>query len=457
MRTTTHQPLRASVRFLAALTLLALVLAACAPPGGSDDDGDEPAATDDAGDDDDAAGEDADGDDAPAASGDTILIAAAMPLTGPFASDGIEMEQGLTLAIEEYNEAGGVLGRQLELRTCDVGALEVDTIQACAERLLGENPDAVITGYDNSGVNTLAFGQGDMPYLHAVTMLAAIQPVIDDPEQFGNVFQYDPSDIDYGTDTAENLPTIAAQMGFDLDANKTIAVVTTDYSYNAVGAEQFIEDMEAQGFEVVVNEVTPFGVEEWGPIISNIIAAEPAVVSFWNLDPADAARFISQLDRATQDSGLEALVYMQYTPSIPEFLELAGDSAEGVLWSTVIGVSEIQVDPGPYAERFEERFGNEPQGIYGFVLRDAVDIWAAAVERAGCVDCFDEVIEELRATDHAGFAGRFQFSPVEEGQFAMQGEDLIPTIWSQVQGGEHVRIFPTVLAEADPVLPPWLP
>ena len=33
-----------------------------------------------------------------------------------------------------------------------------------------------------------------------------------------------------------------------------------------------------------------------------------------------------------------ALVYLQYGPSQPEFLNLAGSAAEGFVWSTVLGV-----------------------------------------------------------------------------------------------------------------------
>jgi branched-chain amino acid transport system substrate-binding protein len=379
---------RIRISRIALIVGMVALLAACAPPGGS-----EPAAPSGGGE---------------AASGDPIIVASALPLTGPYASDGEEMKQSLDMAIDEYNAAGGILGRPLELRTCDVAALEVDTIQACAERLLGENPHAVITGYDDSGVNTLAFGQGQMPYLHAVTMLAAVQPVIDDPDTYGNVFQYDPSDVDYGTDSAVRLPEIAAQIGFDLEANKTIAIVTTDYSYNTVGADKFREEMEAQGYETVVYEVTGFGVEEWGPVLAKIQAAEPGIISFWNLDPADAARFITQLSRAVQDSGLQSLVYMQYTPNIPEFLELAGPAAEGVLWSTVIGATDIAIGQEAFddhTQRFVDRYGAPPQGIYGYVLRDAFDIWAEAVEAAGCAECFDDVIANIRTTSFKGFAG----------------------------------------------------
>src|SRR3990170_6246748 len=102
---------RSMWRFSVGLVLVVLVGAACAP--GDDEGGGDGAEEGD------------------------IVVASAMPLTGPFASDGEEMNQALEMAIDEYNGDGGVLGRQLTLVTCDVAALEVDTIQACAERLLG--------------------------------------------------------------------------------------------------------------------------------------------------------------------------------------------------------------------------------------------------------------------------------------------------------------------------------
>jgi branched-chain amino acid transport system substrate-binding protein len=394
---------------------------------------------------------------APTGSGEPILIGSAMPLTGPYASDGEEMQQALDLAIEDYNAAGGILGRQLELVTCDVADLAVDTIQACGERILGENPDAVITGYDDSGVNTLAFGEGDMPYLHATTMRAAVDPVIQDPVKYGNVFQYDPSDYDYGVNAADQLPKIAEQIGFT-PKNKSVAVISTDYAYNVVGSQAFKEFIGKQGYEIAVDEVTPFGVEEWGPILSKIEAAEPAFTTFWNLDPSDAARFMNQWHAKFGDSGFPSLVYMQYTPSIPEFLDLTAGTADGVLWATVIGVSDkIGLDKAEYTAKWATRFGGEPKSIHAYVVRDAFDIWAQAVEKAGCVDCFDQVNQAIRDTVYTGYAGTFDFAPLEEGQYGMAGDNLLPTLWSQVQGGKHVVVLPANAAEGEIQSPPWLP
>src|SRR5512136_840572 len=67
-----------------------------------------------------------------------ILIGAPMPLTGPYASDGEQMQMALEMAVAEQNAAGGLLGRQLKLIAGDVGALEAEKIKAVGERMVGE-------------------------------------------------------------------------------------------------------------------------------------------------------------------------------------------------------------------------------------------------------------------------------------------------------------------------------
>ncbi|HZD18891.1 MAG TPA: hypothetical protein VE669_12190, partial [Actinomycetota bacterium] len=79
---------RSWFRWVVVLALGMLVLGACAP--GEEEEGGQTGAT----------GAEETGD---------ILIASAMPLTGPYASDGEEMNQALEMAIDDYNAEGGVL------------------------------------------------------------------------------------------------------------------------------------------------------------------------------------------------------------------------------------------------------------------------------------------------------------------------------------------------------------
>jgi branched-chain amino acid transport system substrate-binding protein len=46
---------------------------------------------------------------------DVIKIAAGAPLTGPLAKQGQEVANAVKLAVEEWNQKGGVLGKQIEV------------------------------------------------------------------------------------------------------------------------------------------------------------------------------------------------------------------------------------------------------------------------------------------------------------------------------------------------------
>jgi ABC-type branched-subunit amino acid transport system substrate-binding protein len=380
----------------------------------------------------------------------TIKIGAPMPITGPYASDGEQMQKALELAVEEQNAKGGVLGKKLELIPGDVGALEAEKIKAVGERLMGEKVDVAITGYADSGVDAKVFGEYDIPYLHADALSADTDLVAQNPD-YRNVFQYCPSEVFYGIDTAANLFNVPAALKWT-PPNKKIAIIKVDYSYNVMAADKFGALAKEAGYEVVVDELTQFGVVEWGPILSKIDEAQPAYVTFWNLDPTDAARFMIQFKEKFGDKGLNALVYMQYTPNIPEFYQLAGDAANGVLWTT--DVAPVGKGVKEYTARWKAKFNEDPKSAYAYITRDAFDIWVAAVEKAGCSDCYEKVIENIRKTSHDGMGGLYEFT--ENDQQAKSGNEFLPTIWYQIQDGKNVIVGPEKLKEGGYTMPYWI-
>ena len=380
-----------------------------------------------------------------------ILVGCPMPLTGPYASDGEQMKMALELAAAEKNAAGGILGRQVELTFGDVGGLEAEKIKAVGERLIGAGVDAVITGYDDGGVDTKVFGEYDVPYLHGNAMTLCTAPVAENPDKYWNVFQYTYNDKAYGQDAAKNLFEIPKEIGWT-PPNKKIVIIKVDYAYNIMPADEFGKLAEAAGYEVVLDETVPFGVAEWGPILSKIESREPAYVTFWHLDPTDAARFIMQFNERFGEDGLNALVYMQYTPSIPEFLKLAGKSAEGLIW--VGGKYGFGPKFEEYKKRWQAKFESDPAGLYAEATRDAFDIWAAAVEKAGCVDCYKKIADNIRATNYDGLAGVYQFDPRD--QSAIQSDDNIPLIWNQIWDGKNIHTGGPKFKEAKYRKPPWI-
>src|SRR5690349_7052404 len=85
---------------------------------------------------------------------DTIKIGVTQPLTGAFAASGNYVAQGARLAGDEINQAGGVLGKKLELIVEDNKSNPTEAV-ATAEKLIVKDKVPVMLGAWGSGL-TLA-------------------------------------------------------------------------------------------------------------------------------------------------------------------------------------------------------------------------------------------------------------------------------------------------------------
>ena len=76
----------------------------------------------------------------PVASGkDPIKVGVPLPMTGPYASDGVGYYRGIKFAVDEINEAGGLLSRSLEI-------IRFDTLQGIFNPLGKEKGTVIENG-----------------------------------------------------------------------------------------------------------------------------------------------------------------------------------------------------------------------------------------------------------------------------------------------------------------------
>jgi branched-chain amino acid transport system substrate-binding protein len=176
---------------VALMAAASLTLAAC---GGGDED---TAATDPS-----AAPSASDG--GGAAEGDgTLTIGSLLPQTGNLAFLGPPEFAGVELAIQEINEAGGVLGKPVEYIEGDSGDAQQDVANPTVDRLLAANVD-VIVGAASSGVSFTVIDKitraGVVQYSPANT-----SPDFTDYEDNGLYFRTAPSDVLQGRILAETI------------------------------------------------------------------------------------------------------------------------------------------------------------------------------------------------------------------------------------------------------------
>lgn len=159
---------------------------------------------------------------------DTIKIGAPDPLTGIYAVDGNVMLNVTKLAVADINEAGGLLGKKLEVVEFDIEDMLPEKLIAAAEVLVTkEKCDLIITACNAMGPDVQAFGKYDVPYICNNASTVATNMVKDNPEQYWNCFQAGDNEPKYVAKTIETFMGFGYQM-----PNKKIAMVYSEYDWD---------------------------------------------------------------------------------------------------------------------------------------------------------------------------------------------------------------------------------
>lgn len=377
--------------------------------------------------------------------GTPIKIGVPAQLTGYAASDGFDTKAGAEMAVEDLNAKGGVLGRPVELVVYDTkDMLAEDAIGAAKFLVEDEKVDLVLSSYLNVAVDVQEFGKYDVPYLSAGGSRGTTDAITADFERNFNCFMYTD---DERSNTIQNYKNFNS-LGYEWPT-KTVALLTEDYQYNMWVVEAFRETATADGWQVVVDELFPMGTVEWKSQLSKIRAANPDLIFLASVNPADAVTFLKQF----LENPTNSVVYMQYVPSQPEFVDLAGEQANGLIYSVESGAL-----PGPKADDFKQRFTEKYDRKPGYYIPqqayDMVMMWAQAVETVGDPTKYREIAEHFVENPFTGICGTYKFRA--DNHVVEVNDETFPLHTIQFQNGEQVLLFPKKYASGTFQIPPWI-
>jgi branched-chain amino acid transport system substrate-binding protein len=386
---------------------------------------------------------------------DKITIGSASPITGPFAGDGRQMVRGQELAIEQINAAGGVGGRELVLVKVDTKDQSPDVMKTAVQSMMSKNVAALFMPFCSyTSVEYPILAQKKVPTFHVNTWHGNVDWVRENKAT--NVFQGDPTEQSYGSGFIATAKTLM-DAGAWTPTSESIYVVTSNDPYSLAIAEAFRDGMEQEGWQTQGFEQFTVPQAEWGGVLVKIRDANPGIVFFSDYAAGDEAAFIKQF----RESPTQSLVYQQYAPSVPEYLELAGDSADGVLWSTVVGVLAGDPIAQRFIDAFTEKFGTAPGFSNAGDQYDLVKLWAQAAAMAGDPYNFDAVNANLRKTVYRGVCGAYSFDNDGLTCIAYPDDTADPSVGMphltfQIQGGKQVVISPDPYSTGEFQLPEWL-
>ncbi len=363
-----------------------------------------------------------------------IRIGSPLPLTGFYANDGLHMKNAITLAVEDLNAAGGVLGCDVEMVPFDIQNMTPEDLTAAADQLVvKEDVAAVIAGYAGMGPDVAAFGRYDMIFIHNDATENVANMVMDDYENLSNVFM-----MSWWGEGPWGIEDFVAVSSYPYEfRNNKLAVLASEFEWDHKVSRGFIEAAEKAGWEVVMDETFAWDQAEWGTLLAKVRSRDPSLIFFSAQNPDSDVTFVRDFVRNPMDALVDLSVSVWWTGVVDSIGE-AGDGVVG--WITQ---QEVISDANPtgdmLAKRYAERFGIEPQASWVFAY-DAVGIWASAANRAGTVDD-KAVAAEMLKVPYEGFGGRFAFDP-EHGNAIRPTPDQ-PNFHGQIQGGKFCPIMIT--------------
>jgi branched-chain amino acid transport system substrate-binding protein len=267
---------RRTWRAVAVLGVAGLALAACGGEEATDEDTDAPAETTEEMTEETAAAGGGEGD-------GTLTLGTLLPETGSLAFLGPPEFAGVELAVQEINEAGGVLGQDVAKIDSDSGDTTTDIATQSTTRLLGEGVDAII-GAASSAVSFTVIdqitGAGVVQFSPANT-----SPDFTDYDDNGLYFRTAPSDVLQGRVMGDLLVQ---------DGNLNVALLVLDDPYGTGLAENIQVSLEAGGGQLALDPVLyPEGTDNFSAQVTQVANANPDAVVIIGF--AETAQIINEM------------------------------------------------------------------------------------------------------------------------------------------------------------------
>ncbi|MGG6293205.1 urea ABC transporter substrate-binding protein [Leptolyngbya sp. AN02str] len=303
-----------------------------------------------------------------AASGDTIKVGILHSLSGTMAISEKSVVDSTMLAIKQINEAGGVLGKQIEPILED-GASDWPTFAEKARKLIDQ--DQVVTIF---GCWTSASRKAVLPVFEEKNHMLFYPVQYEGQECSKNIFY---------TGAAPNQQIEPSVDWLLENKGKEFFLVGSDYVFPRTANTIIKAQVEAKGGSVVGEDYLPLGNTEVAPIIAKIRSALPNGGVIYNTLNGDSnVAFFKEM----QGAGLTPERYPTMSVSIAEE-EVQAIGKEYLLgqyaaWNYFMTVETPENTA--FVEAFKAEYGdsrvtNDPMEA-GYI---SVNLWKQAVEKAG--------------------------------------------------------------------------
>lgn len=307
---------------------------------------------------------------AAAPAGDTIKVGFLGALTGDVAMFGKPTLEGMKMAAEEVNAAGGINGKKIEVVEADNRGDKQEGASV-TQKLISRDGVIAIVGDPTTGITKVAAPIAQKAGVVLLSAGATGPGVVENGDFIFRNTLLDsvaiPACIDF----------FAKDLGY-----KKVAVITSDNNDYSVGLSQTFRDAaKGKGIEIVADEKVKDGDKDFSGQVTNIKAKKPDVI-FYSGYYTEGALIMKE----ARKQGLKASMFGGDGIFSPKFVELGGPAVEGSM--AALGFSPEQASPvtAKFVEAFKKKFNGAEPGLFDAQGYDAIMMLADAMKRANSTD-----------------------------------------------------------------------
>ncbi len=318
------------------------------------------------------------------------------PLTSPIAFAAVRAKYGTEYAVDQLNAKGGILGRRVEALYGDTRLDPNEAINLARRYTLQENVRAYFGDFTSSG--TLAIidilARANIPqitYTNAIKITRS---------GYKHVINLKPN--------SDHLTAAALDYAARVRGYKRLAIMALDDEYgkgNIDAIERYIK--RYGGAQVVGSESYRIDAKEFRPLLTKLAGLKPdAIVLTGSL--ADTALIVKQYG----ELGLKIPLVGGGGHSSGAFRNIAGSASDGMIVAPAFWPDYFKNKEAAEFETFyNSKYGALAGDEWSTFAYDAVNIVAAAMERAKSTDGAVVIPEMFKLGTISGASGRFTLTP----------------------------------------------
>ena len=308
-----------------------------------------------------------------------IKVGVIGPFTGGSSSMGVSMRDGVRLATQEINAAGGINGNKIVLVERDDEAKNERGVQISQELINNEKVAAAL-GFINTGVALASqrfFQDAKIPVINNVATGSLIT------KQFPNAAE----NYIVRTSAADNIQApLIAKEAVEKRGLKKVAILADSTNYGQLGREDMEKALKTYG-------VTPVAVEKFNlgdvDMTSQLLKAKNAgadVVLTYAIGPE-----LAQIANGMGKLGWKKPMIGSWTLSMASFIDTAGKNGNGATMPETF-IQQPATTPkrkafvDAYLKEFKPKNGIIASPVSAAQGYDSVYILAAAIKQAGSTD-----------------------------------------------------------------------